>query len=257
MKNPVLIKGNKYGISLALSSELEFSELLSLIEQKFKESARFFDTKQQIAISFEGRILSNEEIQSILQIIKESCDLDIAYIIDNSEETIEQFQNAIAICLQEQQKQQEQEVVEEPKQEVSPQVQEITDSFMQNCDDGRFYKGTIRSGQAIHSDASIIVVGDVNPGASIIAKGNIIVLGCLKGTAHAGCDGNMKSFVAALDMLPMQIRIGNVIARSPDTNRTKKGLFRREPDAEAKIAYVEGENIYIEPISRTVLSEVI
>lgn len=259
MKNPVLIKGNKYGISLALSSDLEFSELLSLIGQKFQESARFFDTKQQVAISFEGRILSNEEMQAILQVIKESCDLDIAYIIDNSEETMQQFQTAIAICVQEQQKWQEEAEKNNREQEIehTEQVQEITNSFMQNCDDGRFYKGTLRSGQAIHSDTSIIVIGDVNPGASVIAKGNIIVLGCLKGTAHAGCDGNTKSFVAALDMIPMQIRIGNVIARSPDSSRTKKGLFRREPEAEAKIAYVEGENIYIEPISRTVLSEVI
>ena len=257
MKNPVLIKGNKYGISLALSSDIEFVDLLEYIGQKFKESARFFDTKQQIAISFEGRTLSNEEIQEILQVIKENCDLEIAYIIDNSTETMEQFQTAIAICLQEQQQREQMQEEVEAVEETNHQVQEITNSFMRNCDDGRFYKGTLRSGQAIHSDPSIIVVGDVNPGASIIPKGNIIVLGSIKGTAHAGCNGSTKSFVAALDMNPMQIRIGNVIARSPDANRTKKGLFRREPDAEAKIAYVEGENIYIEPISKTVLSEVI
>lgn len=254
MKNPVLIKGNKYGISLALSSDLEFSELLELIGQKFKESARFFDTKHQIAISFEGRTLSNEEIQEILRVIKESCDLDIAYIIDSSEETVEKFQTAIAISLQEQQQKEE---AEEQPLTVKEQQQEVVNSLVQNYDDGRFYKGTLRSGQALHSDASIIVIGDVNPGASITAKGNIIVLGCLKGTAFAGCDGNSKSFVVALDMIPMQIRIGNVIARAPDTSRPKKGFFKREPEAEAKIAYVEGTNIYIEPISKTVLSEVI
>lgn len=259
MKNPVLIKGNKYGISLALNSELEFSELLEQIKEKFKESARFFDTKQQIAISFEGRVVSNSEIQDILQAIKESCDLDIAYIIDNSQETMEQFQSAIALSLK---KEEEQQTVEQQEPQVSP-VQEETpaqriEAGHTRYDDGRFYKGTLRSGQALHSDASIIVIGDVNPGASITAKGNIIVLGCLKGTAFAGCDGNSKAFVAALDMIPMQIRIGNVIARSPDTNRPqKKGFFKREPEAEAKIAYVEGTNIYIEPISKTVLSEVI
>ena len=97
MKNPVLIKGNKYGISLALDQSLEFNELLEQIGQKFKDSAKFFDSSHQTAISFEGRILSNEEIQAILDTIKENCDLDIAYVIDNSEEINERFQTAIAL----------------------------------------------------------------------------------------------------------------------------------------------------------------
>ena len=255
MKNPVLIKGNKYGISLALDQTLEFDKLLEQIGQKFKESAKFFDSSHQTAISFEGRILSNEEIQAILDTIKENCALDIAYVIDNSEETNDRFQTAIALnhALQQQT---ELEAKIEKQELVKELPMEERTTPLPNCDDGRFYKGTLRSGQAIDSDSSIIIIGDVNPGASVTAKGNIIVLGCLKGTAFAGSDGNSKSFVAALDMIPMQIRIGNVIARAPDDNRSKKGFFRREqPETEAKIAYVEGESIYIEPISKTVLSD--
>lgn len=254
MKNPVLIKGNKYGISLALDQSLEFNELLEQIGQKFKDSAKFFDSSHQTAISFEGRILSNEEIQAILDTIKENCDLDIAYVIDNSEEINERFQTAIALndALKQQMELQE-KMKEQEREETSFEIEE---TYIPNCDDGRFYKGTLRSGQAIDSDSSIIIIGDVNPGASVTAKGNIIVLGCLKGTAFAGSDGNEKSFVAALDMIPMQIRIGNVIARAPDNSRPKKGFFKREqPEAEAKIAYVEEQNIYIEPISKTVLSD--
>lgn len=250
MNNPVLIKGNKYGISLALNSEIEFSDLLTVIGEKFKESAKFFDTKQQVAISFEGRQLSTEEIQQILVIIRENCSLDISYVIDNSDQTLEVFQTAITM------KQQEQNVQPMPVEKV---VAVETSPSHSNFDDGRFYKGTLRSGQTIHSNSSIIVIGDVNPGASVIATGNIIVLGCLKGTACAGCDGNEKAFVVALDMLPMQIRIGNVLARASDSSRPKKGLFKKniEPEPEAKIAYVVNENICIETISKTVLSEVI
>lgn len=249
MNNPVLIKGNKYGISLALNSELEFVELLKTIGQKFKESSKFFDTNQQVAISFEGRQLSTEEIQQILAVIHQNCSLDISYVIDNSEQTLEVFQTAIM-------NKQQQNV--QPSLPVEPPIVE-TQTQHSNFDDGRFYKGTLRSGQTIHSNSSIIVIGDVNPGASVIATGNIIVLGCLKGTACAGCDGNDKAFVVALDMYPMQIRIGNVIARASDTERPKKGIFKRsiEVENEAKIAYVVKDNICIETISKTVLSEVI
>lgn len=250
MNNPVLIKGNKYGISLALNSELEFLELLTIIGEKFKESAKFFDTKQQVAISFEGRQLSTNEIQQILAVIKENCSLDISYVIDNSEQTLEVFQMAVTT-------KQQDKIVQQP--EIMETISAESQLSHSNFDDGRFYKGTLRSGQTIHSNSSIIVIGDVNPGASVIATGNIIVLGCLKGTACAGCDGNEKAFVVALDMLPMQIRIGNVIARASDTARPKKGFFKRniETETEAKIAYVVKENICIETISKTVLSEVI
>lgn len=252
MNNPVLIKGNKYGISLALNSELEFLELLEIIGEKFKESSKFFDTKQQVAISFEGRQLSTEEIQQILSVIKDNCSLDISYVIDNSSETLEIFQTAIIS------EKKEMKVPSPIQQEqYNPQIEH--QPLASNFDDGRFYKGTLRSGQTIHSNSSIIVIGDVNPGASVIATGNIIVLGCLKGTACAGCDGNEKAFVVALDMLPMQIRIGNVIARASDSIRPKKGLFKRtiETETEAKIAYVVKDNICIETISKTVLNEVI
>lgn len=251
MKNPVLIKGNKYGISLVLSDTLDFSELLNLIGEKFKESARFFDTDSQIAIRFEGRTLTNEEIEAVLDKIKTNCSLNICYILDTSKTAEDSF-TAVSEFLKQQEEEKE---IEEEKAEETILSEPNTEFVNPNSEDGRFYRGTLRSGQAIDSNSSIIIIGDVNPGATVMAKGNIIILGCLKGNAFAGSDGNSHAFVAALDMIPMQIRIGNIIARSSDTKRPKKGFLRREPEPEAKIAYVENENIYIEPISRTVLSE--
>jgi septum site-determining protein MinC len=80
-----------------------------------------------------------------------------------------------------------------------------------------YLRKTIRSGQSISSDGNIIVIGDVNPGAEIIAKGDITVWGILGGIAHAGSDGNNFTRIRALKLNPVQIRIGDVFARRPDT----------------------------------------
>lgn len=80
-----------------------------------------------------------------------------------------------------------------------------------------YLRKTIRSGQSISSDGNILVIGDVNPGAEIIAKGDITVWGILGGIAHAGSDGNNYAKIRALKLNPVQIRIGEVFARRPDT----------------------------------------
>jgi septum site-determining protein MinC len=79
---------------------------------------------------------------------------------------------------------------------------------------------TLRSGQSIHYLGHVIVFGDVNPGSEIIAGGNIIIWGRLRGTAHAGASGNINAVVCALDLAPTQLRIGSHIAVSP-TRRKK------------------------------------
>lgn len=115
--------------------------------------------------------------------------------------------------------------------------------------DGRFYKGTLRSGQVLESETSIVILGDVNPGATVVSKGNVVVLGALKGTIHAGAAGNESCFVAALNMMPMQIRIGDCIARSADGPMTKGAT-------EPMIAYTENGNIYMEPITKEVINDI-
>ncbi len=79
---------------------------------------------------------------------------------------------------------------------------------------------TLRSGQSISSEGNIVIIGDVNPGAEIIAKGDITVWGILGGIAHAGSDGNTYSRIRALKLNAIQLRIGNVFARRPDTVNT-------------------------------------
>jgi septum site-determining protein MinC len=79
-----------------------------------------------------------------------------------------------------------------------------------------YLKNTIRSGEEICHPSSIIIFGDVNPGANIIAYGDIFVWGTLKGVAHAGAMGNRQALIMALRMEPTQIRIADLVARAPD-----------------------------------------
>lgn len=80
-----------------------------------------------------------------------------------------------------------------------------------------YVQRTLRSGQSLKSDGNIVIIGDVNPGAEIIAKGDITVWGVLGGIAHAGSDGNNYSRIRALKLHAIQLRIGDIFARRPDT----------------------------------------
>lgn len=79
-----------------------------------------------------------------------------------------------------------------------------------------YIKKTIRSGQSITSDGNLIIVGDVNPGSEVIAKGDITVWGILGGIAHAGSEGNTQARIRALKMNAIQLRIADIFARRPD-----------------------------------------
>ncbi|MHB1610790.1 MAG: septum site-determining protein MinC [Sulfobacillus sp.] len=75
---------------------------------------------------------------------------------------------------------------------------------------------TLRSGQNVRFYGNVVVLGDVNPGAEITAGGDIIVMGWLRGMAHAGAEGNEKAMVSAFRLNPTQLRIAQYIARGPD-----------------------------------------
>ncbi len=87
---------------------------------------------------------------------------------------------------------------------------------------GIVVRRTLRSGQEIHFTGHVTLIGDVNPGAEIVAGGDIIVWGKLLGTAHAGALGDEEAVICALQMAPSQIRIGAHIARSPERSRRPK-----------------------------------
>ena len=224
-KQPVIIKNNKYGLIVILDGDLEFEALQEKVAEKFRASAKFFG-ETQIALCFQGRKLSQEEEMALVETITGNCRLQVISIVDEDETTEQAMKKAV-------------------------ETQAEREGLM-DLQDGRFYKGTLRSGQVLESETNIIILGDVNPGARVISKGNVVVLGAMKGNAFVGAAGNESAFVAALSMDPMQIRIGDVIARSSDKGQAKKKKTEDVP----KIAYVEDGNIYIEPITKDVLNDI-
>ena len=227
---PVVIKSSKNGINLVLDPKIPFKDLVEEIRKKFIDSEKFFKNAD-IAISFEGRDLSQEEQFEIIETIQQCSSISIICILDHDELMDEVIQRRIGIY----------------KEEHSMQT-------------GQFYKGTLRSGQQIASQTSLVILGDVNPGAKVIAKGNIVVLGALKGIAYAGADGDPSCFVVALEMDPVQIKIGDHIGRSADKKEPAKG-FRRKTKAETaavpQIATVYEQQILIEPISSGLLKNIL
>lgn len=75
---------------------------------------------------------------------------------------------------------------------------------------------TLRSGMTVRHRGDVIVLGDVNPGAEIVASRNIVVMGALRGVARAGCEGDVEAFVAATKLQPTLLQIADVLGRSPD-----------------------------------------
>lgn len=119
------------------------------------------------------------------------------------------------------------------------------DLFYEDDANAKIFFGTLRSGQRLETPFSLIVVGDVNPGADLVAGGDIIVFGGLRGTAHASAydDDAYDRVIIALHMQPMQLRIGSVISRGSDER--VKG---------AEIARIDSRRIIVEAFNPKVLS---
>lgn len=259
MKSSVIIKGNKYGFQIVLNPSLPFEELLKQVAVKFRESTGFFDSNRPVAISFEGRSLTEGEQNVLVDTIADNSGLSISYIINGAEAVETQFAQAISRL--EQEKMEAEASIREEEAEEPPGHEEIiTESLPEKLvgKDGQFYRGTLRSGQKIEVDGSLVVLGDINPGAQIVAGGNVVILGCLKGSVYAGYPDNKSTFVAALMMEPMQIQIGSCIARSPDSKGKKSRLGKKKDPKhlEARMAFVENDNIFIETITRSLINEI-
>jgi len=130
------------------------------------------------------------------------------------------------------------ETEETDEEDIKDEIKEVIENvFSINENSTLFHKGNLRSGRSLEYEGSVVLLGDVNPGAQIKAKGNILVLGAIKGTVHAGCDGSREAFVFALSMRPVQLRIGDIITRFPD-NMPKE-------NSKPEYAYVEDGKIYV------------
>lgn len=218
MKNYVMIKSYKNGLSLVLDKEADFNLILEETARKFKDSSKFFGNAQMV-ISFDGRELTVDEEKCLVDAISDNSELAVLCVVGKDEEKDQEYLKAAS-------------------------------RFTQNggYTDGQFYKGTIRAGQVLETDASVIILGDINPGAEVISTGNIVILGTLYGHAHAGASGNDSCFVVALEMKPSRIEIADVVSKEPAKNAIWKN--KQAP----KIAYIDGGEIKTEAITTALLN---
>ena len=273
MKNTVIIKGNRYGLSIVLDDKTEFSQLIKDLAERLENAESFFDSKRQLAVTFEGRSLSNDELDYILTIIKNNSKLNIQYVMDENSEleatffdiihseenkhsekeeiSADSLQSADSSFFEEDTRRIEEAQLTEMIPLFSAESKDTQEKQKQNIDNsGMFYRGTLRSGQSLEAKNSLVIIGDVNPGATVIAGGNIIIIGALKGSVIAGTDGNQDAFVMALFMNPIQIQIADIIARNSDNKKFVK------TQKEAMIAKIEDDHIVMESVSKTVLQDI-
>lgn len=104
-------------------------------------------------------------------------------------------------------------------------------------DEAVLVRRTLRSGFSLQNKGHVVVIGDVNPGAEIVAGGDVVVWGRLRGVVHAGAAGNEDAVVCALDLSPTQLRIAGKIATSP----------KRRGKSQPELARLEGGQVIAEP----------
>ena len=219
MRNAVVIKSSKAGMTVILDPELPFGELLDAIGKKFSESARFWGSVQ-MTLTLEGRDLTAAQEFAIVDTITKNSQIEVLCLLDTDAERIERCEKA------------------------------LNDKLMElNSQTGQFYRGTLKRGDCLESEASIVIIGNVDHGARVTAKGNVIVLGELKGTVTAGVSGNPQAVVMALDMAPLQIRIGDMSSRFNERNKR----LGRGP----MIALAEGGAIVMRSLKKSFLNNML
>ncbi len=221
MKDAVLIKSFPNGIALHLDGEVPFEKLLDEIAYKFSEARNFFG-HASMALSIEGRHMSGAEEIMILEAIKQNSDLNIICIVGKDENTNKNFIKALAHM----------------------------EKKLSGGDEGQFFKGSLKNKEVLETENSIIVLGDVYPGSAVISAKNVIILGGLYGEVYAGGNGQEKAFVAALEMEPERIKIGD-FKYKPTTKQSKWGI---RPKVQPKIAYIKNNRITFEPLTKDMLS---
>ncbi|MDR2042910.1 MAG: septum site-determining protein MinC [Clostridium sp.] len=222
MKDAVILKSYRHGILIFLPEDLPFEQVLREVAFKFTESRSFFGTAK-MALSFEGRILSREEEQAVLETIKACSDVNIVCIVGKEEETDKYFLRAL----------------------------EQLEQKLTGGDEGQFYRGTLKNKEILETDASVVVLGDVYPGSAVISARNIIILGGLYGEAYAGGNGADAHYVVALEMEPERLKIGDFKYKHTGKQR-KWGIHLK---VQPKIAYVRDGRIVFEPLTKELLGD--
>ena len=177
MKNCVSINLKKNEIVIKLNDNATQIEIIECLKKKLPELKKLYkDEKTPITVA--GKVLKNREIDEIQELIKSKIDVEIEFDMPKSlglSSIKKTFEKEIAIS------------------------------------ETKFHRGSLRSGQKLEADGSLVILGDVNSGAEVMASDNIVILGALRGLAHAGAKGNKQAIIAAGLIDTVQIRIANIV----------------------------------------------
>ncbi|MGL4947420.1 MAG: septum site-determining protein MinC [Cetobacterium sp.] len=229
MSDCVILKGKKDRLVVQLDNSIDFSSLKDKFSEKIKQAEAFIgDTK--IAIEFANRKLTELEENILIGIINKETSIRVAFVFSEnsifSELPIPEFQLPFN------------------------NIKDLTDEGAT-----KFHKGTLRSGHNLEFDGNVVVLGDVNPGAVIKSKGNVVVLGYLNGTVYAGSGDGSDAFIGAFSLNPIQIKIGQFIAKNPSTNVLDVNKVKKTLDFE--VAYLKDGNIFVEKFNKETLDHMI
>lgn len=217
----MILKSFPNGILIILDGTISFQELLADIAAKFREADGFFKDAS-VAISIEGRELTEEQEREILDAITQNSRLKILCLMGKDEEKNLKFlgvQNKL--------------------------------NFQNDVNSGQFYRGTLKDGASIETEHSIIILGDVCEGSCVYSNKDIVVLGTLTGDVYAGAGGNSNHFVVALNMLPGVLQIGDYVYNSQPQKTPRWGF--KKPQTVPKIAYTHNGEVQIESITKELL----
>lgn len=202
MKKAINIKLNKDQTKIEISETATYEEIEKELKEKIKELKKLYK-EETIPILVTGRILNKKEIEDIKTIITRA--INVKVIIDSPEEL----------------------GLHGIKRTYNKEI---------NISKTQYYRTSLRSGQKIENEDSIVILGDVNSGAEVISGENIVVVGVLRGLAHAGAKGNKKAFISASKIEAPQIRIANIV----------KEMEKEEEIEPKNYAYVKNEEIILE-----------
>ena len=220
--NSIVFKATNNGLILLMKEDEDFEKIYDQVEKKLASAGRFFKGAS-LVVKYRGKTLSPDEAERISQLMSDITEAEILAFDEDTNHDPNVLENSFDI--------------EENDQPVSY----IKEYYFKGIEEGvtKFYRGTVRSGQLLNFNGNVVILGDVNPGAEVQATGNIIVMGTLRGTVHAGMDGNREAIVAALNLQPVQLRIASIITRPPDDTGVKGPMV-------PEIAYVKEDMVYIE-----------
>lgn len=208
MRDPVLIKSNRYGMTLRFDPELPFDLLRERVHEKLHAFTHFFN-HACMAVTFEGRTFTKEEEQAMAETIEEAAGIQILCLTDtedNTQETHNRTDTPVPGYARGRYLRSEKN-----SRDAEDALSEVTGSGETiHTENGLFYRGNLKGRAILEADKSIVIVGDIEAGASVMCKGSVTVTGTIYGTVIAGAAGDYNAVIAAIDMKPELLRIGEI-----------------------------------------------